>query len=109
MVPDLEKTKTAQALELTSLKRRILRRSKDEQSLGEDASKQERKINDIDRDEDITLVNDQDDAKMFDLNGLHDEEVFVEKEVIDKEVNDEVQKAVEEVVEDINTAKLMLH
>nr|GEU58052.1 retrovirus-related Pol polyprotein from transposon TNT 1-94 [Tanacetum cinerariifolium] len=41
----------------------------------------------IDADEDITLVNDQDDSKMFDVNDLHGEEVFVEKEVADKEVN----------------------
>nr|GEU88812.1 uncharacterized mitochondrial protein AtMg00810-like [Tanacetum cinerariifolium] len=60
---------------------------KDEQSLGEDASKQGRKINDIDADEDITLVNDQNDAKMFDVNNLHGEEAFVVKEVLDKEVS----------------------
>nr|GEX00040.1 hypothetical protein [Tanacetum cinerariifolium] len=77
-------------------------------SLGEDASKQERKIKDIDADEDITLVIDQDDAKIIDVNYLHGEEVFVEKEVADKEVNDEVQKVVEEVVEDNNTAKLIV-
>nr|GEV63393.1 ribonuclease H-like domain-containing protein [Tanacetum cinerariifolium] len=39
--------------------------SDNEPSLGEDASKQERKIHDIDADEDITLVNDQDDAERF--------------------------------------------
>nr|GFA05938.1 hypothetical protein [Tanacetum cinerariifolium] len=82
--------------------------SKDEQTLGEDASKQGRKINDIDDDEDITLVNDQDDAKIFDVNDLHGKEVFVEKEVDDKEVNDEVQKVIKEVVEDTRTAKLIV-
>nr|GEU94292.1 hypothetical protein [Tanacetum cinerariifolium] len=46
-----------------------------------------RKIHDINADEDITLVNDQDDAKMFDVNDLHGEEVFVEKEVADTEVS----------------------
>nr|GFC96247.1 hypothetical protein [Tanacetum cinerariifolium] len=81
----LEKTKTTQALEITSLKEgsRSLRRSK-----GDDASKQERKIHDIDVNKDITLVNDQDDAddaKMFDVSDLHGEEVFVEKELTDKE------------------------
>nr|GEU73844.1 hypothetical protein [Tanacetum cinerariifolium] len=110
-----EKTKITQALEITSLKRRVkklekkqrlrthkLKRlynvgltawvdsSKDEQSLDQDASKQGRKITDIDADEDITLVNDQDDAEMFDVNDLHGEEVFVKKEVVDKEVNDKV-------------------
>ncbi|GJV27395.1 hypothetical protein Tco_1383843 [Tanacetum coccineum] len=40
---------------------------RDEESLGEDASKQGRRITDIDDDEDITLVNDQidADAEMF--------------------------------------------
>nr|GEY08973.1 ribonuclease H-like domain-containing protein [Tanacetum cinerariifolium] len=111
-VLDLEKTKTTQALEITSLKRRIKKLEKkkrsrthklkrlykvgltarvdsfeDEKSLGEDASKQGRKINDIDADEDITLVNDQDGAEMFNVNDLHGEDVFVEKEVVDKEVS----------------------
>nr|GEW59700.1 hypothetical protein [Tanacetum cinerariifolium] len=136
-VLDLEKTKTTQALEITSLKRRVkklenkqrsrthkLKRlykvgltarvdsSEDEQSLDKDASKQGRKINDIDANEDIILVNDQDDAEMFDVNDFFGKgdilEVFVEKEVADKEVNDEVQKVVEEVVEDTNTAKLIV-
>nr|GEV28657.1 hypothetical protein [Tanacetum cinerariifolium] len=68
----LKKTKTTQALEIDSLKRgsKSLRRSKDEPSLGEDASKQERKIDDIDVDEDIILVNAQDDAKIFDVNAV---------------------------------------
>nr|GEU91770.1 hypothetical protein [Tanacetum cinerariifolium] len=99
---ELEKTKTTQALEITSLKRRVkklkkkqrsrthkLKRlykvvlttrvdsSKDEPSLCEDASKQGRKINDIDADEDITLVNDQDDTEMFDVNDLQGEELHI--------------------------------
>nr|GEV19949.1 copia protein [Tanacetum cinerariifolium]GEV22058.1 copia protein [Tanacetum cinerariifolium] len=132
-VTDLEKTKTTQALEITSLKNMVkklekkqrsrthkLKRlynvgltakvdsSKDEQSLGEDASKQGRKINDIDVDEDITLVSDQDDIEMLNVNYLHGKEVFVVKEVADKEVNDEVQNVVKQVVEDTNTAKLIV-
>ncbi|GJR13203.1 hypothetical protein Tco_0795855 [Tanacetum coccineum] len=61
--------------------------SSDEASLGdqEDASKQRRKINDIDADEDITLKNVHD-AEMFDVNDLHGDEVFVEKEVHVEEV-----------------------
>ncbi|GJT88033.1 hypothetical protein Tco_1069750 [Tanacetum coccineum] len=81
-VLDLENTKTAQAQEITSLKKRVkklekkggsrthkLKRlyrvgrsarvvSSEEASLGdqEDASKQERKIDDIDKDAEITLV-----------------------------------------------------
>ncbi|GKD42977.1 hypothetical protein Tco_1267622 [Tanacetum coccineum] len=38
------------------------------------------RINSIDADEDITLVNDQDDADMFDVNTLAGEEVFVAEE-----------------------------
>ncbi|GKF43610.1 hypothetical protein Tco_0130162, partial [Tanacetum coccineum] len=103
-VLDLEKTKTTQANKIFSLKRRVkkleqkkrsrthgLKRlykvglttrvesSSDEEDLGEDASKQGRRINAIDADEDITLVNVQDDAdnEMFDVNALNGEEVFV--------------------------------
>ncbi|GJY00687.1 hypothetical protein Tco_0358839 [Tanacetum coccineum] len=69
--------------------------SRDEESLGEDASKQGR-INAIDVDEDITLVNDQDDADMFDVNTLTGDEVLAEQEVATKDVNltvDEVSVA----------------
>ncbi|GJS93206.1 hypothetical protein Tco_0800174 [Tanacetum coccineum] len=103
MVLDLEKTKTTQHNEIASLKRRVkklekkdksrthkLKRlykvgltarvesSRDEESLGEDASKQGR-INVIDADEEITLVSIQDDAnkEMFDVDALNGEEVFV--------------------------------
>ncbi|GJZ84703.1 uncharacterized mitochondrial protein-like protein [Tanacetum coccineum] len=111
-VLDLEKTKTTQAEEIVSLKRRVkkleqkkrsrthgLKRlhkvgmsrrvesSRDEDSLGEDASKQGRRINAIDADEDITLVNVQDDAEMFDVNTLTGDEVFAEQEVAAKDVN----------------------
>ncbi|GJV31485.1 hypothetical protein Tco_1391885 [Tanacetum coccineum] len=112
-VLDLETSKTSQAEEIASLKRRVkklemkggkrthrLKRlhkvgrsarvvsSDDEASLGdqEDASKQGRKIHDIDADEDITLENVHD-AEMFDVNDLHGDEVFVEKEVPVKEVS----------------------
>ncbi|GJU98873.1 hypothetical protein Tco_1328144 [Tanacetum coccineum] len=111
-VLDLEKTKTTQAEEIVSLKRRVkkleqkkrsrthgLKRlykvgltarvesSGDEEDLGEDASKQGRRIHDIDADEDITLVNDQDDADMFDVNTLTGDEVLAEPEVVVKDVN----------------------
>ncbi|GJY43421.1 putative ribonuclease H-like domain-containing protein [Tanacetum coccineum] len=113
-VLDLENTKTTQANEIASLKRRVkklkkkdrsrshkLKRlyivglsarvesSKDEASLGEDASKQGRRINAIDADEDITLVNVQNDAdnEMFDVNTLTGDEVSVEQEVVAKDVN----------------------
>nr|GEV65075.1 reverse transcriptase [Tanacetum cinerariifolium] len=57
--------------------------SKDDQSLGEDASKQRRKIHDIDGDEDITLVNDQKVAEMFDVNDLQVEDINTTKLIVD--------------------------
>ncbi|GKG32062.1 hypothetical protein Tco_0427012, partial [Tanacetum coccineum] len=111
---DLEKTKTSQDNEIASLKRRVKKLEKkdrsrthklkrlykvgltarvesfgDEESLGEDASKQRRRINDIKEDEDITLVNVQDDAdkEMFDIDTLTGDEVFPEQEVAAKDVN----------------------
>ncbi|GKD22854.1 hypothetical protein Tco_1224557 [Tanacetum coccineum] len=118
-VLDLEKTKTTQHNEIASLKRRVkklekknrsrthkLKRlykvgltarvesSNNEESLGEDASKQGR-INAIDADEEITLVSVQNvDEEMFDVNVLDGEEVFVtEQEVAVKDVNNVVSTA----------------
>ncbi|GKA18891.1 hypothetical protein Tco_0698806 [Tanacetum coccineum] len=81
--------------------------SDNEESLGEDASKQGR-IDAIDADEEITLVSVQNvDEEMFDVNVLDGEEVFVAKqEVAANKENDEVN-VVEEIVEVINTAKLI--
>ncbi|GJT35420.1 hypothetical protein Tco_0925839 [Tanacetum coccineum] len=70
--------------------------SGDEEDLGEDESKQGRRINAIDADEDITLVNVQDDAdnEMFDVDTLNDDEVFVaEQEVAAKDPNVPVSAA----------------
>nr|GEU92729.1 hypothetical protein [Tanacetum cinerariifolium] len=116
----LEKTKTTQANELDMLKRRVKkleRRNKskthklkrlykigltakvessdNKESLGEDASKQGMRIDDINVDEEITLVNVQANAEMFDVDkDLGGEEVFVEQEVLaDKEKIDEVTLA----------------
>ncbi|GJY12484.1 hypothetical protein Tco_0381793 [Tanacetum coccineum] len=116
-VLDLEKTKTIQANEIASFKRRVMKLEKkrslrtyklkrlykvglsarvessgNEENLGEDASKQGRRINVIDADEDINLVNVQDDAdnEMFDVNVLNDEEVFVagqNENVVEEVVN----------------------
>nr|GFB96749.1 hypothetical protein [Tanacetum cinerariifolium] len=116
----LEKTKTTQALEIDSLKRKdkklekkqksrthkfkrlykvgLVARvdsSKDEPNLGKGTSKQGR-IEAIDVDEDITLVNDQD-AKMFDVTDLHGEEVFVDNDDADKKGN---------VASEINAARI---
>ncbi|GKD68992.1 hypothetical protein Tco_1323082, partial [Tanacetum coccineum] len=82
---DLEKIKTTQAEEIVSLKRRV-KKLENKKSLGENASKQER-INAIDADEDITLVNDQYDADMFNVNTLTGDEVLAEQEVAAKDVN----------------------
>ncbi|GJT64156.1 hypothetical protein Tco_1015636 [Tanacetum coccineum] len=102
-VLNLEKTKDAQAKKIADLKKRVqklerkkksrttrlkrLRKvgisrrvesSEDKESLGdhEDASKQGRSIEDIDKDADISLVDEtqgrSDDADMFDTDDLHD-------------------------------------
>ncbi|GKA64748.1 hypothetical protein Tco_0764455 [Tanacetum coccineum] len=117
-VIDLENTKTAQAQEIISLKLRVkklekkgglkthkLKRlykvgrsarivSSNEASLGDqgDASKQGRKIDDIDKDKEITLVDETQgrygDYIMFDVSDLAGEKVFVtEQGVSDKDVN----------------------
>ncbi|GKD34854.1 hypothetical protein Tco_1250363 [Tanacetum coccineum] len=95
-VLDLEKTNTTQANEIASLKGRVkkleqkkrsrthgLKRlykvgltarvesSGDEEDLGEDASKQGRRINAIDVDEDITVVNDDAHKEMFGVDTLN--------------------------------------
>ncbi|GJW68465.1 hypothetical protein Tco_0122889 [Tanacetum coccineum] len=119
-VIDLETTKTTQANEIASLKRRVkklerrnksrthgLKRmykvgssrrvvSSEDEGLGEeDASKQGRRINAIDGDEDITLVNDQDNADMFGFNDLDGDEVIVD--------NVNVVRTAEETVNDAAT------
>ncbi|GKC40977.1 hypothetical protein Tco_1053361 [Tanacetum coccineum] len=71
-VLDLETTKTTQANEIAS----------------EDASKQGRRINVIDVDEDITLVNDQVDADMFGVNDLDGDEVIVDNVDVVKNVEE---------------------
>nr|GEW34171.1 hypothetical protein [Tanacetum cinerariifolium] len=74
--------------------------SRDEESLGQDASEQGKRIDAIDVDKDITLVND-DDNEMFDVDDLGGEEVFVARqnenvveEVVDAaQVEDDKEKA----------------
>nr|GEZ59335.1 hypothetical protein [Tanacetum cinerariifolium] len=51
----------------------------DEDNLGENASKQGRRIDDIDQYEYLTLVNDQDYVVMFDLNDLGDVAITTEE------------------------------
>ncbi|GKB06251.1 hypothetical protein Tco_0834484 [Tanacetum coccineum] len=125
-VLDLENIKTAQAREITCLKLRVkklekkrgsrthkLKRlykvgrsarvvSSDEASLGdqEDSSKQGRKIDDIDKDAEITLVHETQgrygDEEIFDTGVLDSDKVLEEPEVTIKDVNlgvDEVNLA----------------
>ncbi|GJZ07883.1 uncharacterized mitochondrial protein-like protein [Tanacetum coccineum] len=135
-VLDLEKTKTTQANEIASLKRRVKKLKKkdrsrthklkrlykvgltarvessgDEESLGEDASKQER-INAIDADEEITLVSVQDDAdkEMFDVDALNGEEVFVagQNENVVEEVVDVAQVSTAATTVIITTEEITL-
>ncbi|GKB96018.1 hypothetical protein Tco_0982155, partial [Tanacetum coccineum] len=126
-VLDLEKTKTTQANQIASLKRRVkklekrissrthkLKRlykvgltarvefSRDEQSLGEDASKQGMKIDDIDVDQDITLVGH--DEEMFDVGTLTGDEVFAEQGVAATDNVDEVTLA--QTLMEIKSTKL---
>nr|GEZ80428.1 hypothetical protein [Tanacetum cinerariifolium] len=89
-VLDLERTKTTQAPEITSLKKRVKKLEK-KQRLRTHKLKRLYKVGltarvDSSKDE-PRLVSDQDDAEMFDVNDLHGEDVFVEKEVADKEVS----------------------
>ncbi|GJR11981.1 hypothetical protein Tco_0794633 [Tanacetum coccineum] len=80
-VLDLEKAKSDQAIEIATLKKRV---DKLEKSLGaqEDASKQGRRIEDIDADAEVTLVNEtqerQDEDLMFDTGVLDGDEMFVD-------------------------------
>ncbi|GJU04681.1 putative ribonuclease H-like domain-containing protein [Tanacetum coccineum] len=112
-VLNLEKAKTAQAKEIASLKKRVkqlekrrksrtlrlkrLRKvgssnrveSSNDVSLGaqEDAFKQGRKITDLDADAEVTLVDEtqemHDDNLMFDTGVLDEQEIWVEKVVIE--------------------------
>ncbi|GKD72045.1 hypothetical protein Tco_1330327, partial [Tanacetum coccineum] len=132
-VLDLENTKIAQAQEITSLKNRVkklekkggsrthkLKRlyrvgrsvrvvSSEEASLDdqEDASKQGRKIDGIDKDAEITLVDETQgrygDEDMIGVNDIDGDEVVVESEVTDK--SGERRNIVEEsvVVTDVVT------
>ncbi|GKE18885.1 hypothetical protein Tco_1426462, partial [Tanacetum coccineum] len=136
-VLDLEKTKTTQANKIVSLKRRVkkleqkkrsrthgLKRlykvgltamvesSGDEEDLSKDASKQGRRINVIDADEDITLVNVQDDVdnEMFDVNTLDSEEVFVagQNENVVEEIVDDAQVSTAATTVTITTEEITL-
>ncbi|GJX61075.1 hypothetical protein Tco_0293975 [Tanacetum coccineum] len=116
-VLDLENTKTTQAQEITSLKKRVnkLERRKKSRTYGlkrlykvglsakiisskdeglgdqEDASKQGRKIDEIDQDTEVTLFDETQgrysDNLMFDTGVLDNEEVFIGQDMAKKEVD----------------------
>ncbi|GJT55580.1 hypothetical protein Tco_0990634 [Tanacetum coccineum] len=113
-VLDLETSKTTQAHEISSLKLRVKRLKKkggsrthklkrlfkvgrsaqvvssEDEGLGdqEDASKLGRKIDDIDKDAEVTLAQGRyGDDLVFDISVLDGEEVFVEQDVVEKEVS----------------------
>ncbi|GJX01204.1 putative ribonuclease H-like domain-containing protein [Tanacetum coccineum] len=90
-VLDLEHTKTAQALEIDSLKRRVKKLEKKQRSKTHGLKRNGRKIHDIDADEDITLENVHDED-MFGVNDLDGDEVVVESEVADKDEKGDVIK-----------------
>ncbi|GKC76542.1 hypothetical protein Tco_1127316 [Tanacetum coccineum] len=130
-VLNLEKVKDAQAKKIADLKKRVqklerkqksrttrLKRLRkvgmprrgesfeDKDSLGdhEDASKQWRSIKDIDKDADVSLVDDTqgrlDDAKMFNINDLHSDEVNVDMPVGEKQEQSAKEREVDTSVED---------
>ncbi|GJW98979.1 retrotransposon protein, putative, ty1-copia subclass, partial [Tanacetum coccineum] len=68
-------------------------KSSSDEDLGEDASKQGRRINSINADEDITLVNDNADKEMFGVDALNGKEVFVagQNENVVEEIVDAAQ------------------
>ncbi|GJT52179.1 uncharacterized mitochondrial protein-like protein [Tanacetum coccineum] len=136
MVLDLEKTKMTQHNVIASLKRRVkklekknrsrthklkilykvgltarVESSRDEESLGEDVSKQGR-INAIDANEEITLVSVQDDAdkEMFDVDDLNGKEVFVARknENVVEEVVDAAQVSTAATTVTITTKEITL-
>ncbi|GJW51024.1 hypothetical protein Tco_0092375 [Tanacetum coccineum] len=80
--------------------------SKDQESLGdhEDTSKQGRTIKDIDKDADVSLVDDtqgrSDDADIFDINDLHGDEVNVDIPVGDNQEQSAKEREVDTSVED---------
>nr|GEY69238.1 hypothetical protein [Tanacetum cinerariifolium] len=111
-VLDLEQTKTTQKNKIASLKRsvkKLKKRNSNEESLGKDASKQERRIDAINADEDITLVNDAD-KEMFDVDDLGGEEVFVagQNENIVKEVVNAAQVSTAATTITITTEEITL-
>ncbi|GKA64771.1 hypothetical protein Tco_0764478 [Tanacetum coccineum] len=89
---------------IVGLSRRV--ESFEDEDLGEDASNQGRRINVIDADEDITLVNDQDDADMFDVNDLHGDEVIIDNVDVVKTAEETVNAATKTTTTTTTTATI---
>nr|GEY38591.1 hypothetical protein [Tanacetum cinerariifolium] len=113
MVKKLEKkirsrTHKLKRLYKVSLSARV-ETSDNKESLGEDASKQEKRIDAIDADEYITLVND-DDNEMFDVDTLVGEEMFVvgQNENVIEEVVDAAQVRTAATIVTITTKEITL-
>ncbi|GJT24685.1 putative ribonuclease H-like domain-containing protein [Tanacetum coccineum] len=114
IVLDLEKAKSDQAIKIASLKKRVeklerrrkfgttrlkrlnkvctarrIESSNDSLGTQEDASKQGRRIEDLDADDEVTLVNEtqerQDEDLMFDARVLDGDEMFMDDTKIEKE------------------------
>ncbi|GKE74839.1 hypothetical protein Tco_1536880 [Tanacetum coccineum] len=92
-VLDLENTKTAQAQEISSLKLRVKRLEKKGGSRTHKLKRlfKGRKIDDIDKDTEVTLIDETQgrygDDLVFDTTILDGEEVFVGQDVVEKEVS----------------------
>nr|GEU62162.1 hypothetical protein [Tanacetum cinerariifolium] len=123
-VLDLETTKTTQAMEIKSLKRRVKKlenkqRSKThklkrlyevglssrmksfkDEGLGEGDTSKQGRIADIDANKDIYLVSVHNDEDMFGVNVLDGDEVIVK--------NEDVAEQAKEVVDDITLAKALM-
>ncbi|GKA80011.1 hypothetical protein Tco_0786607 [Tanacetum coccineum] len=129
-VLDLETTKTTQANEIASLKRRVkklerrnksrthgLKRmyrvgssrrveSSEDEGLGEEDTSKQGRIADIDANKDIYLVNVHTDEDMFGVNDLDGDEVIVDNVDVVKTA-EETRSVVEEVTAVIEKAKLV--
>ncbi|GKA69653.1 hypothetical protein Tco_0775717 [Tanacetum coccineum] len=128
-VLDLETTKTTQANEIASLKRRVKRLEKkrlrthglkrinrvgssrrvesfEDEGLGEEEASKQGRIADIDANNDIYLVNVYTDEDMFGVNDLDGDEVIVNNVDVFKTV-EETRSVVEEVIAIIEKAKLV--
>ncbi|GKA82989.1 hypothetical protein Tco_0789737 [Tanacetum coccineum] len=103
MVLDLEKAKDSQAKEIVDLKKMVQRLERKKTSRTTDASKQERRIEDIDKDADVSLVDDtqgrSDDADMFDIDDLHGDELNVDMPVGENQEQSVKEREVDTSVE----------